>query len=506
MAGSPVDLHLKPSGRAIFVTKELASMKTNSTHVLHEYSLDEVLDEDSTVSKNEAHFADQTALRIGEKLVTVRAFVTLMSGTGVLKSVSYDQARGWILDVLAGLVERHSDNRIHGDVRPENVRVIGDKAELIDPGVRVRFEELDATARDYVAPELRGDARSRGTSAGDVYSFLRFARAILRPFRDAGGIGHISRLESQISWLFDASVAADPDERPKAAELQKAFESGLMAAETSVDPFLDGFNSACRALKTANSSIRVTNAVAKAVRADALASPETLLHLNEFTSRSLLTWRLLDKEMRIAHTRGYESPVRPHEDGLTSVSSSELPASIDDRWKNKIHRDFFGFGIGPDHDDRLTSPEALASYTPGLIQEYEQYVELSAILRDEILGRNDFIYTHDVAQRLSQVLGSEIRDVDVVVMRRWGWLLAVPDHDRWLYPVFQFDSASGLPSPIIRDVHDARVASVGSDADDWSTLAFWVQPLNRLGGNCPRDFLWVENGDAIIKSAIAPQS
>jgi hypothetical protein len=497
-------------GRAVFLAQP---DKEEPAYVMHAYGLDEVIDEQAALGKAGPASSGQQGLQVGDKLVTIRDYAALYSdigrssakgsAKGTPKTVSARDAWRYILDVLDDLVGRHAAGTIHGDICPENVGIRNRRAYLIDAGTRVRFDELEEPRRMYVAPELRSSSQSMGSMAGDVYSFLRLARSLLRPHMGSPEMAH---REAQWSWMFDAAYAALPAERPNAANLSLAFpRHGVLRTRTSIDSFLDGFNNAKMKLGSSDitwlghSNLRLSNSIAARVKLEIDRAPETILFMDVDTSSRLLSWQTVDYAARRDYNSSHEFVNL--QSRTKTVVLEDLPKSIDDRWINRIHLDFYAKGIGPDHDANLISPGLLSERERARDEDYNEYREMASRIRADLLIENSFMHTEEVASLLRD-LEIEVHSLDVTVMRRWGYVLAVPDHDRWLYPVFQFDPASGLPSPLIKIVNDARCKGRDSKPDEWATLSFWGQRIEALDGYAPCDLLWDAEKHGLLSTYI----
>lgn len=71
-------------------------------------------------------------------------------------------------------------------------------------------------------------------------------------------------------------------------------------------------------------------------------------------------------------------------------------------------------------------------------------------------------------------------------LRRQGFLLGVPDGNRYLYPEFQFDGVERTLRPAAKEVNLALDALGGP----WAAASWWVSPHGRLAeGVAPKDLL-----------------
>lgn len=93
---------------------------------------------------------------------------------------SYDRVLGIYKQVLAGVAHLHTLGISHGDIKPQNILVSGDRVKLTDFGCSVLPEEMYIRTREnggtilYSAPEFAGTTGRKQKSAalfkGDIYS------------------------------------------------------------------------------------------------------------------------------------------------------------------------------------------------------------------------------------------------------------------------------------------------------------------------------------------------
>jgi hypothetical protein len=121
--------------------------------------------------------------------------------------------------------------------------------------------------------------------------------------------------------------------------------------------------------------------------------------------------------------------------------------------------------------------------------------------RKGLIKRNSFMSTREVVDLLDAGYPPIGRD-EMLVLRQWGQVLAVPDHGRWLYPTFQF--RNGRVSPFIFDLHDRlRRNRNGQDADPWIELTFWSVERPDLEGQAVKDLLWRQRDARVVHEYIA---
>lgn len=472
-------------------------------YVMHTYDMDEVVDERAASGQASPLGSPQRGMKIGEKFVTVRRFAALYKDLAKSSvTVPPNDAYRYVLDVLDDLRIRHENSTVHGDVRPDNVEVRGSAAYLIDAGTRVRYQDLDEFSRLYVAPEHRNESSSRGSAPGDIYSFLRLAQALLRPHM---GRPDVAALETQWSWMVDAASVAEPSERPSANDLLEVFPRDQIAPIPRLgNRFLDGFNAAKAQLDThpltwLGETAHLTNDVVLEIKKVIDLHPETVIFLSEESARRILTWRAIDLGANSIDTRINDQFNGKQE--FESLSRELFNQGIDDRWMNQIHVDFYGKGIGPDHEDNLVSVHERAVEQRNYDDKYYEYLGLACKVRETLLSEHAFMHTADVVSHFGSI-GVELAPLDIVVLRRWGYLLAVPDHDRWLYPTFQFSPTTGFPSSLIMEVNEVRRRDRDSDVDEWATLSFWGEPAVALDGRPPRTLIWDDESHARLRKYI----
>jgi hypothetical protein len=174
-----------------------------------------------------------------------------------------------------------------------------------------------------------------------------------------------------------------------------------------------------------------------------------------------------------------------------------FPDSIDERWRNSLHNMYFGSTIDDDHDARMEN----------LTPENEQWREIFASAvegvneaRRVLLAENRFLSTQEAIGYLATKRLAIERE-EFMVLRRWGNILAVPDHGRWLYPAFQF--SRGTVSPYIKLVHDTLRDRYYQDPNPWIELTFWGIERDPLNGRSLKDVLWQQRMRRQVRYVIA---
>lgn len=425
----------------------------------------------------------------GDVVLIVRDYVRLLSGIPGSGQIHFSVARIYLQQILQILVKWHNVGAFHGDLRPENVAVRGRVGiQFVDFFARLPVEELKAGSQDYVAPELR-DGERRGSTSGDVYSFALLAAELLRPFRGDHRDPAAARLERKFSWLSSYCYVASPEERPTAKAVLDLFfrESDRPGVELAAS-FVDERSAILHASMPSTSSIQGI--------------------LNRFGECRLMAPQAIERLRAYLEASKSNSPFEAL-DGLASQSDGrsirfadkdQLPSGIDSRWKTNVHRLHFGIGIDRDHAERTR----VRPLQPELVLRdklYDEHLAYSDEIRREILHKNEFLYTDDVVSLLSlKVPGA--KPTEVATLRNSGMILAVPDHNRWLYPAFQF-TGDGRVNPCVSEVNRVLTHPNGIAEHEWSVLALWSLPQEAFGGVSLKDWL-KEPGASVEAQRLLP--
>jgi hypothetical protein len=181
---------------------------------------------------------------------------------------------------------------------------------------------------------------------------------------------------------------------------------------------------------------------------------------------------------------------------LADLEHLSNPApEIDAVWRDRVHTLHFGFGIAPDHDARMPKVLPLTALARDS-REYRQHLNDLNRARLDLLKQDTYLYTAGVARLMSAEVEGE-SSAEVSLFRRWGTVLAVPDHGRWLYPAFQFDE-TGQPYSEIAEAHQ-----VFGEDNPWEVLSWWYLPLEILDGDSLATVIRTESGRAVFVDALA---
>lgn len=180
----------------------------------------------------------------------------------------------------------------------------------------------------------------------------------------------------------------------------------------------------------------------------------------------------------------------------------DFGSELDSRWVNSIHLTHFGKPIDAEHHSRMERGDFSDDELVGK-QIYERSLKHANEARLNLLGENEFYSTRGVIAELGRI-GVELDGPGVTVARRWGKILAVPNHHRWLYPTFQF--REGVLSPKVAEVRRVHAdRSQAGSPSPWTELAFFSVPRKSLGGLALKDCIWTEslkrNVDRVIAEA-----
>lgn len=187
-----------------------------------------------------------------------------------------------------------------------------------------------------------------------------------------------------------------------------------------------------------------------------------------------------------------------------------LPKEIDAVQKDTLHRFYFGFPMDKGHDERGAGMY-LDSDQESTRASYMAALGVLNRLRTRLLGEATYLTTagvvdvvnKDIVDELSQGLDCQSSEPQRVVraLARQGIILAIPDHDRWLYPSFQFED--GRISPFMQKVHNHfRNIAGDREPDRWHQLDFFLGHYKKLGNQAIASCLWDEEKAGAIRFII----
>lgn len=464
---------------------------------------------DGLVSVEGQHVATQSSQFIDDYRVVQRPFLPqLLTARDVIReartfghnrSVTASRVRQFLSQTLAGLATIHNAGLVHGDLRPGKIGFLEDGTlALRDVSVRFRENFRDATT---VAPEIRSAENPVYSPSTDIYSFLRVARLLLDPFRGDLDAPDLAQLDARVRWLEDYYFPRT--DRPTAKALKEFFDTGRPTQLTAIDEFLDAYNQ--------SHSLVARRGIARpgirnlGVYLDSY--PETSFAIDGSPSgRRLAGW--------LAIANGIEKPYSSYKQRITrrgrtrvehmnaEFSSDSFPDQIDSLWMNSLHRMLFGFPMDSSHEERM---KTLSDEDKAKRDLFLTAIEGATKARAELLAENQFLSTHEAIAALSSADVPVDRD-EFMVLRRWGFILAVPDHGRTLHPAFQF--RDGVVSPHVQTVHaKLRAQRDGSDPNPWSELTFWCIRRDALNGLALRDAIWQERlrrpvADVVVRALV----
>lgn len=105
------------------------------------------------------------------------------------------------------------------------------------------------------------------------------------------------------------------------------------------------------------------------------------------------------------------------------------------------------------------------------------------------------------ASAVSVLLGSTSRNPRQYAnkLRLRSHIVGVPHQNQYLYPAFQFDSATHSLRPAVREVNMALDAA----HDPWGAASWWVSASGVLGGRAPKDLLGQPEASTVLGELIA---
>jgi hypothetical protein len=416
------------------------------------------------------------------------------------KSGTVDQLQARIdtlRTVLEGLESLHDQQLVHGNLHPENIDRAG---LLVDYSLRPPLDSLTPEQRVYLAPEV---LQGRTLQASDIYAFGKLAQRVLGSYLWDNRILPNGLDSEAFEWLLDYCTLEDPKSRPSARTLISVLEGGSDELAARANRSLrSGTQEAIENLGGgtsrghATSKGQVEGAVADAALhlAELVSEhPETALAVSSTSKAGRLLSRIaLDRNAKFAHHKPSDIEDRLQRALMETFGNSKF--EIDTQWRDRIHRLHFGFGISLDHDEQMPIIRR-GSRLARLQAEYLRHVEQLSEARTNLLSKDTYLYTSGVAQLLSAA-DAAASSSEVAALRRWGHVIAVPDHGRWLYPLFQFDGLGNVPTEI-------EIANKLLDrSTPWEILSWWHLPRRSLAGRSLAQVLHSEEGPSAVESAL----
>ena len=417
-------------------------------------------------------------------------------------------------DILEGLEALHSHSLAHGDLKPNNVFLQDDgRWQLADYGLDTLdvkssspFDDWDVK---FVSPELL--TGGRGSTASDVFSFAQILLWLAGSDALGANDPHLIHRDAW-RWSLRIATSRDPEMRPSASALYDVL-------------FSDGSNAVREALKLIDSKqmyelahrdylkrVELVGpsrpnadesgpAIFKAItrlRSDVERHPYISLGLNriETIARYVSSLSLILPAEPPFHSTWHQM--------LTDTSERdhlyELGFDLDSDWTESIFSRYQAIGSGDlatSLPEEAMTPEIRAALQPSaadLLVRFKDELKLARRLRSEIMTEEDLLYSDEVAAVLSRysplITADEVRN-----MEQSKLLLAIHDHDRSLFPAFQFNPGTGTVYSAISAVNEVLYRGSG-----WGVLMWWRR-FNRALGAIPQNVLSEEMADEIVRVA-----
>ena len=432
-----------------------------------------------------------------QMVVAVRAKMPLLSNSRATHS-PLERRVEILQDVLRGLDALHSAGKsVRGKLDRTNVGLAKDgRGRILDYEIaesgssEYRFRpEKDIREFAYLAWRVLGD----GNEIWDGRYYLPEGSGLdTEAFEWILDFCTKSNLAPAAGHLIDALNAVTHESRFHAA-------SGLFRlTETEILGAREDLATAARKSGTGPPlDTRIVTAAHWTLASKLHTFPETrLAFLNRQTAKNLFEWNSIAP----VGDFNYSSNITEDKfDGFLSASAIDktlLSEGIDLTWRNSIHHSHFGTSLDVEHEERMSKAESEGDALPGR-EEFLAHVTAMGLVRQSLLAQDDFLYGDAVLQ-LMRFGGLDVGVDEILVLRRWGDLLSVPDHGRWLYPSFQFDRKSGRPSKLV-----AEAALALSFDDSWEALNFWFVARPFLEGRRLADVVHRRIGEEAVLRAVA---
>lgn len=465
----------------------------------------------------------QVSAILGEHVIVWRSYIENPMSAATIASLSRRAdldsdgealiAESFISQLLSVISRLHNEGIVHGGLEPDKIS-FAEHGEVMlrDIGVPKVFEPvrspkeitlgeyLNSFEFRYIPYENALNPGIEPTKSGDVWACLSIAEDVLRPYRGSAGSEKLERLDSMVGWLRDYYLT-----RPDRLSAQQ-LHSLLFASGRKEPEFPGRKNWVSRKITSLKNRLGAFDGKDK-VLSYFRQYPETAVLISQDRRGRRRVRRLgglLQGESSSSYIRSVKSRDNLAAKELTSNPQMEfarlsMPAGIDSLWTDRVHEIYFGFPRDPLHDLRIDF-DSLDSEGQALRDEYLMALDEANEARAQLLDENRFLTTAGALRELSNKSGRYSRD-ELLVARRWGVILAVPDHGRWLYPDFQFKK--GAVSPWVRIAHDQqRKWLEGGEVDPWDQLTYFCVKRQKLAGQALKDCLWEKGKSRIVQDII----
>jgi serine/threonine protein kinase len=425
-----------------------------------------------------------------------------------------EKLRGTVLNVLhdiaGGLRSLHEVDITHGDLRPDNVLLNKTgRASLADYALADERTSDDHEQLSYWAPEIFLGAGV--STSSDIYSFGRIVRSLADLESSSRGLP--TGLYDRLVWLSSECTRTEPSQRPPLEQIIEVVSAHDPLADVRVRLRNPGLPDAV----LSNLEARLPGLLDQ-VGADAsdIARDACQRFITSLTSQA--STRIDDmSDAELVHLLGtYSLASHPYSDEMLPILNARdhdivrivverMPSDDNERidlaWEQRIREKLL-----PPVDSDMERHYLNADLLEQRRQQLKQY-DLDALsmrqiasaseVRARLLESCEFVRSEGVTAIMSRSCPGITLD-EVRVLRDLGYLLAVADHGANLFPLFQFESVSGLPYRSI-DVANQWLSSSGST---WGALAWWQQPCRYLNNRRPSVVLATKDGDRIVADAI----
>lgn len=391
------------------------------------------------------------------------------------------EARWKILEAVLTGTSSLRQAEVSADLRPSNIGFNGSREEwavgdwgLIEP------EPTPVRGATDVHPHSRPDGYDR---------FRELVQRLLGNYLwDSRDLPNIEGIDAHsFEWVLDFVASSDSAESPTTLEIVDALV-GIRPAlsKSTFDLAHDQVYRRARRLEGGNT-------VAAHVMSRISKNPETALSCLRPDAV-----RLLMRHFATSAT----GPQRHNRRQLMSDYErkgwlvTKFETGIDDEWRSSLHESHFGYPLDLDHEKRMKAADSGGVEMPGRVEYLAHIRELDAV-RAELLNRTPMLHSESVVSIIRQSQ-ADFSLSELQALRRWGDVLAVRDHGRWLYPAFQFDG-NGVPFYAIREVR----SELNYAPDRWTELAWWSSPRRSLGSRALADVLHTKSGRTAVARTLA---